>query len=183
MRIIAGEYKGRKLKSIAAKEVRPTQDSVKEAIFNILRTYPEGKSCLDLFAGFGSLGLEALSRGAKFVDFVELRSRNCRVIQENIELISAQAKTAVKCQAVLSFLENCSNNYDLIFMDPPYASQDYSIVLEQLVSLRLLNNPAVLVIEHGVDKKPEIPEEYMLIKEKQYGTTGILIIEFQGYGN
>lgn len=180
MRIIAGEYKGRKLKTIATDEVRPTQDSVKEAIFNILRGYPQGKNCLDLYAGFGSLGLEAISRGAENVDFVELKPRYCQVIKENVELISVQSKATVNCQNVLSFIQTSRKKYDLIFMDPPYSSQEYNIVLEELLRQRLLNNPAVLVVEYGVDKRPEIPEKYVLIKEKKYGTTGILILEFQG---
>jgi len=180
LRIIAGKFKGRKLKSYQTEKVRPTKDMVKEAVFNILLDFPQGKDCLDLFAGFGNLGLEAASRGAASIDFVEIASKNCKIIGDNIELLGIENKTELFCQDVKSFIKNTNNKYDLVFIDPPYDEGYYKETLISLLEYHLLKNPAILIIEFRENYRPEIPEELVIIKEKDYGSTGIIIAEFQG---
>ena len=180
MRIIAGKFKGRKLKSYQTDKVRPTKDMVKEAVFNILLDFPRGKDCLDLFAGFGNLGLEAASRGAGTVDLVEIGSRNCKIIGDNIDLLGIEDKANLFCQDVKSFIKNSTKKYDLVFIDPPYDENYYKDTLTALLDYQLLKNPAVLIIEYRENYRPEIPEELLIIKEKDYGSTGIIVAEFQG---
>lgn len=180
VRIIAGKFKGRKLKSYQTDKVRPTKDMVKEAVFNILLDFPQGKDCLDLFAGFGNLGLEAASRGAASIDFVEIASRNCKIIKDNIELLGIEEESNLFCQDVKSFIKSSNKKYDLVFIDPPYDEDYYKDTLTALLDNKLLKNPAVLIVEFRENYRPEIPEELVIIKEKDYGSTGIIIAEFQG---
>ncbi|MFW5993552.1 MAG: 16S rRNA (guanine(966)-N(2))-methyltransferase RsmD [Halanaerobiaceae bacterium] len=180
MRIIAGKFKGRKLKSYQTDKVRPTKDMVKEAIFNILLDFPQGKDCLDLFAGFGNLGLEAASRGAATIDFVEIASRNCKIIGDNIGLLGIENKTELFCQDVKSFIRSSNKKYDLVFIDPPYDEGYYTDTLNALLENQILKNPALLIIEFRENYRPVIPKELVIIKEKSYGSTGIIIAEFQG---
>ncbi len=181
MRIIAGRNRGRKLKSLTgSSEVRPTKDRVREAIFNILQGFPAGKQCLDLFAGFGGLGLEAHSRGAVRVDFVEYSRKNCRIIRENISLLGAGESCQVHCLDVLDFLDKGSGKYDLVFMDPPYRFDKYHEVLGKLRIKSFLKDPALIVVEHAREKDFIAPEEYLLLKQKNYGNTGITLLEYQG---
>jgi len=180
VRIIAGKFKGRKLKSYQTDKVRPTKDMVKEAVFNILLDFPRGKDCLDLFAGFGNLGLEAASRGAGTVDFVEIGSRNCKIIEDNIDLLGIEEKTNLFCQDVKSFIKNNTKKYDLVFIDPPYDDNFYKDTLTALLDYQLLKDPAILIIEYRENYRPEIPGELLIIKEKDYGSTGIIVAEFQG---
>ncbi len=180
MRIIAGKFKGRKLKSYQTDKVRPTKDMVKEAVFNMLLDFPQGKDCLDLFAGFGNLGLEAVSRGAATIDFVEIASRNCKIINDNINLLGVEKEANLFCQDVKSFIKSSGKKYDLVFIDPPYDEDYYKDTLAALLEYQLLKNPSVLIIEYRENYKPEIPEELVIIKEKDYGSTGIIIAEFQG---
>lgn len=180
LRIIAGKFKGRKIKSYQTDQVRPTKDMVKEAVFNILLDFPQGKDCLDLFAGFGSLGLEAASRGAASIDFVEIASKNCKIIEDNIALLGIEDKTELFCQDVNSFIKSNNKKYDLVFIDPPYDEDHYENTLAALLTYQLLKNPAILIVEFRENYRPEIPEELVIIKEKAYGSTGIIIAEFQG---
>ncbi len=181
MRIIAGRNRGRKLKSLTgSSEVRPTKDMVREAVFNMLQGFPAGKQCLDLFSGFGGLGLEAYSRGAVKVDFVEYSRKNCRIIRENISRLGARESCQVNCLDVLNFLESGSGKYDLVFMDPPYRFEKYHEVLRKLRIKSFLNDPALVVVEHAGEKEFIAPEEYLLLKQKTYGDTGITLLEYQG---
>src|SRR6056297_149625 len=120
MRIIAGIAKGRKIYSGNIEGTRPTLDRVKESLFNIIGYPLNGYNILDLFAGTGNLGLEALSRGASFVTFVD-NNRECyRVIKRNVELLNFNARSEILNKDSLKFLEDTSKKFDIIFMDPPY---------------------------------------------------------------
>jgi len=181
MRIIAGKNRGRKLKSLTgSRDVRPTKDFVREAVFNMLQNFPEGRECLDLFAGFGGMGLEAYSRGAIRVDFVEYSRKNCQVIRENISRLGAGESCEVHCLDVLDFLESESGSYDLVFIDPPYSFESYHEVLKKLRIKNLLHEPAIIVVEHSGDRDFAAPEEYLLLKQRTYGESGITMLEYQG---
>ena len=123
MRIIAGEARGRKLKSMKGLDTRPTADRVKEALFSILTPVLAGANFLDLFAGTGSIGMEAISRGAGSCVFVESRDICIRVIQENLALCGFSDRAQVWRGNALNFLKHSGANfqpYDLIYVDPPY---------------------------------------------------------------
>ncbi len=184
MRIISGSYKGTRLKTGDPDKMRPTKDVVKEAVFNMIQDFPRESCCLDLYAGSGNLGLEAISRGAEWTTFVEMSSKNCGIIEDNINKIGSEDRCEVLCLKASSFLSTTTKKYDLVFIDPPYDSEEYDYVLEDLIHKNCLINPAIVVVEFYVREKPELNlEEYLILREKQYGKTGIYLLEYQGAGD
>ncbi|MFW5999187.1 MAG: 16S rRNA (guanine(966)-N(2))-methyltransferase RsmD [Halanaerobiaceae bacterium] len=177
MRIISGLAGGRKLKSRKTSRVRPTQDRVREAIFNILALEIPGTVVLDLFAGFGGLGLEALSRGAKEAVFVERDSRNAAIIEENIASCGFFAQSSLQVEDVFWFLETCERCFDIVFMDPPYGKGLARKVVSKIADKALLAERGLLVVEQHIDAG--LPEVNGLrkYKEKIYGTTKITLLE------
>ena len=124
MKIIAGSLKNRKVITPKGLSTRPTSGQLREALFNICQTYIEGARFLDLFAGSGAIGLEALSRGASFATFIDIDRQNIRCIRQNIESFQLETQATVICGDVLHSLENLikkGEQYDIIFADPPYA--------------------------------------------------------------
>ena len=119
IRIIAGQFRGRKLSFQAAQGLRPTLDQVRETVFNWLSAEIHGAKCLDLFAGSGALGFEALSRGAVEVEFVDNNSNAISNIKQNLSLLSAHSSRCINLTAEL-FIQSSSSKFDLIFVDPPY---------------------------------------------------------------
>ena len=122
MRVISGLYKGRKLVDFKASHIRPTTDRVKESIFNVLQFHLESAVVLDLFAGTGNLGIEALSRGAKFVTAVEKHKKSCEIIYQNLKLLKVDpASYRLVRKDVISYLKNENLSlYDIILIDPPF---------------------------------------------------------------
>ena len=120
MRIITGSRRGRKLKTLPGDAVRPTPDRVKEALFNILQFDLEGRVFLDLFAGSGQIGLEALSRGAKRAVFVDSAKASCGVVLENIHTTGFENEAQVMNAEYASYLLRCTETFDIAFLDPPY---------------------------------------------------------------
>ena len=177
MRIIAGKAKGRRLKSIKGTAVRPTKDRVKEAVFNILAPVVPGCTCLDLFAGFGGLGLEALSRGAVHNTFVESNYKNADIIKENIQLCGFESLTNIKIEDVFVFLKNNSNKYDLIFMDPPYGKGYADRALQQIYNNKLLDEDGIVVVEHACQDTMKNYKDMKIIRQKTYGESGITIYQ------
>ncbi len=146
MRIVAGEFGGRRLKSLSGADVRPTTDRVREAWFSILGKGVAGAEVLDLCAGSGALGLEALSRGARAVTFVDRDPRSLRVLSENIATLGVSDRCRVVRQEALAALENLrGQRFDLVLADPPYQSD----LAERLVTLfRETPFAAILSVEH-----------------------------------
>jgi 16S rRNA (guanine966-N2)-methyltransferase len=165
-RICGGRYRSIRLVCPASK-VRPTTDRVKEAIFSTLIHHLQDSIVLDLFAGTGGLGIEAISRGAAWVTFIE-NARECiKVIERNVQMIDAnQLATVIKSDA-RTYIGTCSSSFDLIFMDPPY----HKALASQLAPhvYNLLNPGGILVVEHST--KEEIPLSAW--KTKKYGDTAI----------
>ncbi len=181
MRIISGSARGTRLKTGDSDKVRPTKDVVKEAVFNMIMDYPQNSKCLDLYAGFGNLGLEAASRGAKKVTFVEIDARNCDIIKENIGIIHGEDVCEVVCNKARSYLNYTDQKYDLVFLDPPYDSEEYDKALKKLIAQNCLINPAIIVLEFYTRKKPDVDlEDFLVLREKEYGKTGVLLLEYQG---
>lgn len=175
MRIISGKAGGRKLKSITTKKVRPTLDRVKEALFSIILPYFPRKKGLDLFAGFGSLGLEAVSRGVNDLTFIEKIPRFAKIINQNIEMCNFQSECTVHIDDVFSFLNNDKNKYDLVFMDPPYNKGYIKETLNLLLKNDLLLDGALIVTEHHKDEIIKDINRLKLIRDRNYSDTVIKV--------
>jgi 16S rRNA (guanine(966)-N(2))-methyltransferase RsmD len=151
MRIIAGLYKGRRLKTLEGMAVRPTSDRLRETLFNVLGPRLEGARFADLCAGSGAVGIEALSRGAAEVTFVELSRRAAAVIEENLRhcRIEEGAKVIARdLESALRRLANAGAQFDLIFLDPPYQSGLYAPALRAIARGGLLAPDGILIAEH-----------------------------------
>jgi len=170
MRIITGKYRGRKLETPFGNEIRPTSDKVKESIFNILMCDIEGAVCVDLFAGTGNLGLEALSRGASKCWFCD--SERIDIIKRNIKYCKADNESIVLAGDYRKALKRINEKVDIIFIDPPYHAGLYEKAVEQIDLLDLLTDVGIIVAEH--EKMTDLPEHIggmKLFKHKKYGKT------------
>jgi 16S rRNA (guanine(966)-N(2))-methyltransferase RsmD len=155
MRIIAGQYRGRVLKSPPSMQIRPTSDRLRETLFNVLAQRMADARFLDLCAGSGAVGIEALSRGASFVTFVDRSRKTCGLIEANLDLLEVpEAQTEVVMSEAADHLRrtaarNATAPYDLIFFDPPYAN-DYLPVLDLCGAhaAQLLAPAGILIVEH-----------------------------------
>lgn len=152
MRVIAGEYRGRNLRSPPSMQVRPTSDRLRETLFNVLAPRIEGTRFLDLCAGSGAVGIEALSRGASFATFVDRSRKMCGLIESNLDLCGIpEDKTEVVMSEAAEFLRRIAarteKTWDIAFFDPPYET-DYMPVLAGFGSGTILDSEGVLVVEH-----------------------------------
>ena len=168
VRIVGGRWRGRKLPVLERPGLRPTGDRQRETLFNWLQAVVPDSHCLDLFAGSGALGLEALSRGAATLQAVELDREVAKQLRENVQLLAAPAKVAqVDWQ---DFLTADDQRYDVVFLDPPFAQQLLPEVL--LVLQPRLAEEAWVYVEQGSDQAdPEWPEGWLLKKQKKSGGT------------
>lgn len=170
MRVITGSARGRKLRAPDGMDTRPTTDLVKEAVFSVIQFIVPYASVLDLFAGSGQMGIEALSRGANKAVFLDSSRKALEVIKENLQNTRFVKQAKALSGDAESFLKNAVEKYDIIFLDPPY-SQGYPEKLLPLLGKPLSENGIVLY-EH--DKKEELPEEtedLVLKKRYRYGRT------------
>ncbi|TCI71984.1 MULTISPECIES: 16S rRNA (guanine(966)-N(2))-methyltransferase RsmD [unclassified Exiguobacterium] len=152
MRVISGERKGTRLKAVPGSTTRPTADKVKESLFNIIGPYFAGGDALDLYAGSGGLGIEALSRGCDRAVFVDRHGKAIQTIQDNLRATRYEAQATVQRQdarAVLDQLAETGRSFKLIFMDPPYHEEEHESFLQLIESNRLLTDNGVVVCEHG----------------------------------
>ncbi len=149
MRIISGKYKGRHLVSFKAGHIRPTMDRVKETIFNKWMMYVDDARVLDLFAGTGNLGIEALSRGASHVTFVEKNAKSIGIIHENLESLKVDRNEFLVLQKdVLTFLRNhTETKFDLIFVDPPFTEKMAHDVMTAIAASHVFSETTLIVIE------------------------------------
>ena len=178
MRIIAGKYKGRKLVSGKDHSIRPTTDKVKEFIFNILAEIPEGKTVADIFSGSGSLGLEALSRGAASVVFVEKARSSIIVLKRNIEALNIPEDRYRIVQAdAIQFVNRPYNTFDLAFMDPPFVYPPLQVLINQTFSGSFFHKDSLLVLEHETTNPIHLETAlYGIIKQKKIGRSLISFI-------
>jgi 16S rRNA (guanine966-N2)-methyltransferase len=172
-RIIAGEFKGRVLKSVKGNQIRPTLDRVKESLFSILGPVLSGKYCIDLFAGTGSLGLEALSRGATHCVFVEKEHGPLEAIRANIDMLGLRERVTVIPLAVLRVIPSLPAA-DLIFCDPPYALQDIDEVVAGAFLSGKVRPGGTFVLEAGAKRAIATPPNAALYDERAYGDTKLL---------
>lgn len=167
MRVITGTARGRKLKEPAGLDIRPTTDTVKEAVFSMIQFDIEGRRVLDLFAGTGQLGIECLSRGAKSVTFVDESREAVKLIRENLERCQMQGEV-VQTESV-GFIGR-DGKYDLIFLDPPYDTGLLSSALDKIVRFDILNDGGIIICESRQETTvPALPVPYFVEKERRYG--------------
>ncbi len=172
LRIVGGTHRSRKINQVDTLNTRPTTDRNKEALFNIIGQYFDGESFLDLFAGSGALGIEAISRGAGFVDFVDDSLVACRTIKANLVMLKEKKGYKISYLDAFRFLYTTSNTYDVIIADPPYALKEYDEILKIIVTRHLLNDGGIIVFE--ANKETSLPTKLDNIykyKEKSFGNT------------
>jgi len=175
MRVIAGTAKGHRLKVPKGKTTRPATDLVRGAIFSILEnTTSDWEQVLDLFAGSGALGIEALSHGAGWVDFVERKPQCCAIIKENLAKTKLAAQAHVYCCSVARALSFLDKEYSIILVDPPYSDTSIGNLLTQLATSKLIGTKTILVVTHS----PHFPlnsnyDGLNLIKEHRHGDSCI----------
>ncbi len=180
MRIITGLYRGRTIRTVGGLAVRPATDRVRQSIFNMLsnRMHLAGASVLDLFAGSGSLGLEALSRGAASALFVEGERNAAAIIEETAREFGCGPAAVVVCSDAMAYLEQETEPYDLIFADPPYAFAGTADLPRIIFSRGLLRSGGYLLIEHARPLSFRSTELYTAGPAKRFGRT--IVTFFQG---
>ena len=182
MRVIAGTAKGHRLKVAKGTITRPATDLVRGAIFSILENITgDWEQVLDLFSGSGALGIEALSRGAGWVDFVERQPRCCAIIRENLEKTKLAAKAHVYCCSVAKALSFLDKEYRIILMDPPYSNPSIGSLVERLATSTLVGAETTLVVTHS----PRLPlnsayASLNLVKEHRHGDSCIVVYRKEG---
>ena len=179
MRIAGGKAKGQLLKVPKSSSLRPTTELVREALFSILESLASNWSLvLDLYAGSGALGIEALSRGADWADFVEQNPRCCVIIKENLKRTGFTSQAHVYCFSVNKALSILDKEYNLIFLDPPYSDPFPATFLESLATSKLVGVDSIIVVEHS-SRFPPISKvgSFSLTKNRQYGDTSISIYQ------
>ena len=174
MRVITGTARGRKLREPEGNSIRPTSDMVKEAIFNIIQFDIEGRRVLDLFAGTGQLGIEALSRGAAVCDFVDKDKAAYQLVRANLASTELTGGQVFQSDAA-SFLGR-AERYDLVFVDPPYDFPNPDRILEKIVQFDILNQHGIIVCETKAETDlPTVPEPYQKGREYRYGKVKITL--------
>lgn len=175
MRVIAGSAKGRRLKAPRDRRTRPTSDLVRGALFSTLASMGADLSrVLDLYAGSGALGIEALSRGAGYCDFVERDAAACAVIKENLRATGFESRANVLCMPVARALGQLSGPYSLVLADPPYDDPEAESLLARVASSPLVEGGAVLVLEHSSRKEPPTHVGSLsLVNTRRYGDSAL----------
>ena len=170
MRVITGTARGRKLRDLPGLDTRPTTDKVKESIFNIVQFDVEGRKVLDLFAGTGQLGIEALSRGAEKCVFVDQSREAVKVIEENVKTTGFENQSRVAAGDGVSFLTSCREKFGLAFLDPPYASDLLDRALLKMSEIDIMTENGIIVCESALDKiMPTLPGPYEMGRDYRYG--------------
>ena len=170
MRVISGSARGRRLKELQGMETRPTTDRVKEALFSIIQFELPGREVLDLFAGTGQLGIEALSRGAARCTFVDQRKDAAALVRENLKLTGLSDQARVVQGDSISYLMSCREKFHVIFLDPPYESGLLEKAMETIAAFDILREHGIMICESPLGQVlPELPQPYERGKDYRYG--------------
>ena len=183
MRVIAGKARSMPLKSLEGMQTRPTQDRIKETIFNVLQNDIVNAVFIDLFSGSGSIGIEALSRGAKKVYFVEKNNKACNVIKDNLAFTKLEENAIVVGKDAISALSLIKeDNVDIIYMDPPYSEAHEEKILEFLGGLNFITKDTIIIIEAALKTNFDFVEntDFEIIREKLYKTNKHIFIARRG---
>lgn len=181
MRVIAGTYGGRPLKSLEGENTRPTGDKLKETIFNIIGPYFKGGKVLDLYSGSGALGIEAVSRGMDYAVLVDRNREAIAVISENVEMTKEPFKFEVfntAAESALHTLANRGEAFTLVFLDPPYAQQTIEQDIEKIIENKMLTDIALIVCELARDVKlPSDIKGLSVWDERAFGKKKVIIYQ------
>ena len=177
MRVITGSARGVRLHTPDGFDIRPTTDKVKESVFSIIQFDIEGCKVLDLFAGSGQLGIEALSRGALSAVFIDASRKSLDLVNKNLVLSHLLDKGKTICSDYSLFIDTCRDTFDIIFLDPPY---DTSILQRAVSKSDLILNPyGIIVCEHSTGEIIEPPNESYTKKIYKYGKTSVTVFRKQ----
>ena len=178
MKVISGTLKGRNIEGYNIDGTRPTMDRVKESLFAMIQDNIKGSTVLDLFAGSGSLGIEAISNGANLCYFIDNNKEVIKVLNKNISNLNIKSNSKVILSDWKKSLKefSCQNiKFDLIFVDPPYDYDVYEKILDKVSTLNLLNENGLLILEHANLKLKNTYNNLTLYKEKRYGSKSVNI--------
>lgn len=181
MRVITGEAKGRKLKGPPSTATRPMQDKIKEALFSVLESLaPDVVRVLDLYAGTGGIGIEALSRGAEWADFVDQQRAACDVIRWNLAHTGLTDRSTVHQMPVPLYLRRSAAPYDLVILDPPYADPDIAETLAVLGESQLVKSGTIVALGHWPKfDSAAVPSSLVLLKRRCHGDSCFSVYEVQ----
>ena len=177
IRIIGGRNKSYRIVFKASPTLRPTTDRAKETLFSWLQFELENKSCLDLFAGTGSLGLEALSRGAQHVTFVEREKSLYKNIIKNISNLHYENKIQAVCSDSFKWLKTNKQKFDLIFLDPPFDLIDYKMLIRAIFQNNVLNQDGKIFLESSKHTLLELSKTQNILKDKTVGDVRLIILQ------
>ena len=187
MRIISGKFKGKKILQPKDKKTRPLKNLTKESIFNIidhskkLNINLENSNILDLFSGVGSFGIECISRGAKKVTFVENYSKVLPILKKNLDNLKSEINYEIIDDDIYKKfdLENFSNKFNLIFLDPPYKDKNIINILTNIYDYKILDNNGLIIIHRHKKENDIFPNFLSIIEEKTYGIAKIIFLSFK----
>ena len=176
MKVISGTLKGRNIMGYNIEGTRPTMDRVKESLFATIQDYLKESAVLDLFAGSGNLGIEAISNGSKTCYFIDNNKEAINTIKNNINNLNIQNNAIVLLSDWKKALNDFSTKkikFDIIFVDPPYEYNVYEKILEKVITLDLLNDNGIIILEHSNLKFKDSYNNLILLKEKKYGNKSV----------
>ena len=176
MRVISGTHKGRRLVAPKGLATRPTADKVKEAVFSIIAPYLHDAIFLDLFAGSGAIGIEALSQGAQKCIFIDKSRQAIEAVYSNLHATGFADFSVVHNTYAERFLKKTNLKFDIIFIDPPYA-MNIAAVLGIIAEHNILADDGIIVLEQDAKTKLEQHENYRIVKEKRYGASAVTVLE------
>ena len=182
MRIIGGNFKGKKILDPQDNKTRPLKDLAKESIFNILKHSNkfsikiENSIILDLFSGVGSFGLECLSRGARYVTFIENYSGVLPILKRNLSNLKIEGKYQVINDNILNNIDfkKIINKCDIIFLDPPYKEKKLPIIIDQISRDKILSDDGIVIIHRHKKEEDQFTNKFKILVEKKYGISKIL---------
>lgn len=179
MRIIAGKFKGRSLITMKDKSIRPTTDRVKESIFNLLQGYVEDAKVLDLFAGSGALGIEAISRGASSVVFADRSNDSIETVNTNLKKVNGKVTVIRKdFLSTIDYLSARKEKFDIIFLDPPYKQGLEVVAIEKIEESGILAEDGIIVVERSREDVPlSLPSGYRSLTERYYGSVTVVLVQ------
>lgn len=170
VRIIGGRWRRRMLAFPGLNALRPTPDAVRETLFNWLAPYLHGRSCLDLYAGSGALGFEAVSRGALSAVLVEKNPRAVAALRRNQRMIDPEGQISITACSAMQYLSTTDRQFDLVFLDPPYATEELEKACYQLQKRGLIAPDGLIYLEHASDRDPAfIPASWRMLKTADRG--------------
>ncbi|GAE91760.1 16S rRNA (guanine(966)-N(2))-methyltransferase [Gracilibacillus boraciitolerans JCM 21714] len=180
MRVIAGEYKGNKIKSVPNQLTRPTGDKIKESLFQMIGPFFNGGSCLDLFAGSGALAIEAISRGMETAILVDIQPKAISIIYQNVNHLHIEEKVEVyrnDAFKALKAIKKRGIQFDVIFLDPPYHKISYNELLVSIISMNIVRDHGMIVCEHDPNTLLVNEfEDFIILKYEEYNNTTAITI-------